>query len=119
MGVMLGLQKTLKKLTIGLVMGPSLPNLPRYRVNPAEHVKLKRQVDLKLSNVKLIDNIFVNTTIDESHHDEIAYGLGPRHPTDLIPIIDHYKVFEPASPLPSPLASHVHELHKEINDKIA
>lgn len=30
---------------INIVLGATLPNLPHYRMNPTEHVKLKRQVD--------------------------------------------------------------------------
>ena len=30
---------------IDLVLGSSLPNLPRYKMNLAEHAELKRQVD--------------------------------------------------------------------------
>ena len=30
---------------IDLVLGATLPNLPHYRLNPTEHVELKRQVD--------------------------------------------------------------------------
>jgi len=38
--------------TINLVSGLSLPNLSHYRMNPTEHVKLKRQV-LELARVSL------------------------------------------------------------------
>ena len=98
MYVVLGLPKTLRKHTICLVLGASLPNLPRYRVNPAEHVKLKRQVDLKLSNAEVVGTS-VNRTIGESSHDEIAYCIGPKQPTGLNLIADHRKVSESASSL--------------------
>jgi len=52
--------------------------LPRYRVNPTDHVQLKKQVDLKLSSVEVVENTVVNKTIDKSPYNEIAYGLGPK-----------------------------------------
>jgi len=97
----------------------SLPNLLRYRVNPAKHIELKRQVDYKLSSAEIAEYTYINRTINESPHDEIAYDLGPRQLTVLIPIAKRYKVSESASSLASSVASHMHELHKEINDKIA
>ena len=97
----------------------SLPNLLRYRVNPAKHVELKRQVDHKLSSAEIAEYTSINRTIDKSPHDDIAYGLGLRQPTDLIHITDQCKVSEFASSLASSVASHVHELHKESGDKIA
>ena len=83
--IVLVVTKTLRKHAIALVSGASLFNLPRYRVNPTEHVELKRQVNLKLSSAEVVKNTSVNRTIDESRHDEIAYGLGTRQPTYLIP----------------------------------
>ena len=48
---------------------------------------------------------------------EIVDDFRPKQPTDLIPIADHYKIFEYAS-CASFVASHVHELHqKKISDK--
>jgi len=35
---------------IDLIPGSSIPNLPHYRINPAEHAELKRQVDELLNN---------------------------------------------------------------------
>ena len=116
MDVVLGLSKTLEKHTIGLVLGVNFPNLPRYRVNLTAHAKFKRQVDLKLSSDEVAENTSFNRTIDESPHNKIAYDLGPRQPTDLISIPDHCKVSKSAS---SPAASHMHELYKEVNDKIS
>ena len=66
MDVLLGLSKTLRKHTIDLVQGASLSNLLYYRMNPTEHVKLKRQVDLKLFSTEVAENTSVNKTIDES-----------------------------------------------------
>ena len=42
------------------------------------------------------------------------YDFRPRQPIDLILITDHYMVSESASTF----ASHMHELHKEISDRI-
>ena len=97
----------------------SLPNLLRYRVNPAKHVEFKRQVDHKLSSAEIAEYTSINRTINESLHDEIAYDLGPRQLTVLIPIAKRYKVSESVSSLASSVASHMHELHKEISDKVA
>jgi len=66
-------------------------------VNPTEHVELKRLVDFKLYSAKVVENSSVNRTLDESPHDEIVYGLGPKQLTDLIPIAYYCKVFEYAS----------------------
>jgi len=35
----------MRDIAIDLVPGSSLPNLPHYRMNPTEHVEIKRQVD--------------------------------------------------------------------------
>ena len=116
--VILGLPKTLGKHAISLVPRAYLPNLPCYRENPKEHVEPKRQVDLKLSSVEVVKNTSVNQTTDKSPYDEIVYDLRPRSPINFIPIANHCKVSESTSSLTSPIASHVHELHKEISDKI-
>ena len=42
------------------------------------------------------------------------YGFRPRQPIDLISTVDLYRVSESASFF----TTHMHELHKEINDKI-
>jgi len=101
MDIVLGLPKTFKKHAIGLVLGASLSNFPRYRMNLTKHVKLKRQVDLKLSSVEVAENTSVNKTIDKSPYNEIAHGLGAKQPTNLILIADHYNVSETASSLAS------------------
>ena len=66
MDVVLGLRKTLWKRATRLVPGASFSNLSRYRVNFTEHVKLKGQVNLKLSSAEAIESTSVNKTIDES-----------------------------------------------------
>jgi len=53
--------------------------------------------------------------IDENPRDEITDGLWLRQPTNLILMADHYRV----SDFVSSVASHVHEFHKQISDKIA
>jgi len=63
-----------------------------------------------LSSPEFAYNTSVNKSTSRSP-DEIVYGFRPRQLTDLIPIDDHYRASESAS--------HVHELHKEISDKIA
>jgi len=42
------------KHVIDLVLGSTLPNLPHYHMNPAEHVELQRQVEelLKRGSVR-------------------------------------------------------------------
>jgi len=55
----------------------------------------------------------VNRTTGKGPH-EIVYGIRPKQPIDLIPIVAHYRVSESASSF----ATHMHELHKVINDKI-
>ena len=62
---------------------------------------------------KFTCNSFVNRTTSKSPH-EIVYGLRLRQPVDLIPMVDHYKVSGTAFSF----ATHMHVLHKEINDKI-
>ena len=66
MDVVLGLPKTLGKHAISLVPEANLSNLPYYRVNPTEHVELKRQVNLKLFSTEVAQNTSVNRAIDES-----------------------------------------------------
>ena len=58
-------------------------------------------------------NSLVNRTTGKSPH-EIVYGFRPKQPIDLIPMVDHYRVSESASSF----ATHMHELHKVISDKI-
>ena len=58
-------------------------------------------------------NSSVNRIIIKSPH-EIVYGFRPRQPIDLIPMVDQYRVSESASSF----ATHMHELHKVISDKI-
>jgi len=45
---------------------------------------------------------------------KIVYGFKPRQAIDLIYMADHYRVFE----FTYAFASHVHKLHKKINDEI-
>jgi len=66
----------------------------------------------------------VNKSLRKSLND-IVYAFMPRHLIYLIPMVDRYRVFiiikffESASSFASSFASHVHKLHKEINDKMA
>ena len=80
----------------------SLKNLLRTLIG--EHIETW---DLKLATAEFAYNATVNRTIDKSPH-EIVYDFRPRQPIDLIPMSDHVKV-----------ASHVHDLHKEVMNKIA
>ena len=57
---------------------------------------------------------FVNRTTGKSTH-EIVYDFRPRLlPLELISMADHYRVSESASSF----TTHMHDLHKEIDDKI-
>jgi len=55
----------------------------------------------------------VNRITGKSPH-EIVYGFRPRQPIDLIPKSDHIRTSDSASLF----ASHVHDLHKKVMDKI-
>ena len=90
------------------VVNRSLGNLLRTLVG--EHIG---NLDLKLSIAEFAYNSSVNRTIGKSPH-EIVFGYRPRQPIDLIPVADHYRASESALSF----ASHIHELHKEINNKI-
>jgi len=90
------------------VVNKSLRNLLRTLVR--EHVG---SWDLKLFIAEFLYNSFVNKTTDKSMH-EIVYDFRFKQPIDLILMADHYKISEGASSF----ASHVNELHTEINHKI-
>ena len=70
--------------------------------------------DLTLPTAEFAYNTYVNRTTYKSLH-EIIYGFRLRKPLDLIPISDHYRVSESAFLF----ASHMHDLHKKISEKIA
>ena len=65
-----------------------------------------------MSTAEFAYNTSLNRTTDKSPH-EIIYGVRSRQPIDHIPITEHYK------PSESKFASHAHELHKRISDKVA
>ena len=69
--------------------------------------------DLKLATAEFAYNTVVNRTTGKSSR-EIVYGFRPRQPIDLIPMSDHIRTSDSASSF----ASHVHDLHKEVMDKI-
>ena len=56
----------------------------------------------------------MNRTTGKSPH-EIVYGFRPKQPIDLTPMTNHIR----ASNFTSSFASHAHDLHKEVMDKIA
>ena len=70
--------------------------------------------DIKLFIAEFAYNTFVNMTTSRNSH-EIVYGFRLRQTIELIPIADNYR----ASESTSAFAFHVHELHKEIIDRIA
>jgi len=72
------------------------------------------QVNIKLSSAEFTYNIYVNRTTDRNSH-EIVDGFRPKQLVNIILIADHYKVSE----FISSFASHVHELHIEVSDRIA
>ena len=55
----------------------------------------------------------VNMSLGKSPH-EIVYGFRSRQPVNLILMANHYRVFESTSSF----ATHIHDLHKKIGDKI-
>ena len=55
----------------------------------------------------------MNKTAGKSPH-KIVYGFRSRQRIDLIPMFDHIRASDSASSF----ASHVHDLHKEVMDKI-
>ena len=71
-----------------------------------------------MSTAEFAYNISVTRTTSKNSH-EIVDGFRPKQITDLIPIADRYKIFESASSFASFVASHVHELHEKISDKVA
>jgi len=75
-----------------------------------EHLKYW---DLKLSTVEFAYNNYINRTIGMSPS-EVVYGFKPRQPIDLIPMNQYARTSEPASAF----TSHLHDLHKEISNKI-
>ena len=70
--------------------------------------------NFKLATAEFANNTYVNRITSKSPH-EIVYDFRPKQPIDLIPMSDHIR----ASNFTSSFASHVHDLHKEVMDKIA
>ena len=50
---------------------------------------------------------------------EIVNSFKLKQSKNLIPLTDHYRVSESAPSIASFVASHMHELHKKISDKVA
>ena len=90
------------------VVNRILGNLLRTLIG--EHT---RSWALKLATAEFAYNTAVNRTTGKSPH-EIVYGFRPRQPINLIPMSDHIR----ASDFASSFASHVHDLHKEVMDKL-
>ena len=72
-----------------------------------------RHWDLKLATAEFAYNTVVNMITGKSPH-EIVYDFRPRQTINLSPISDHIRALDSASSF----ASHVHDLQKEIMDKI-
>ena len=91
------------------VINRSLENLLRKLVG-----EQTRSWDFKLGTAEFAYNTAVNRTTEKSPR-EIVYDFRPRQLINLIPISDHIRVSDSASSF----ASYVHDLHKEVMDKIA
>ena len=68
--------------------------------------------DLILSIARIAYHSLVNKSIGMSSFE--VRGYKPRKPINLIPMTHHLRIFESVFAF----ASHVHDLHKEINKKI-
>ena len=90
------------------VVNWSLGNLLRMLVG--EHTGSQ---NLKLATTEFAYSTTMNRTTDKSPH-EIIYSFRPRQPIDLIPKSDYIRASDSASSF----ASHAHDLHKEVMDKI-
>ena len=86
----------------------SLGNLLRTLVG-----KHLRDWDLKSSTAVFAYNNSINRTIGMSPS-EVVYGFKPRQPINLIFMSQTARTSESASAF----ASHLHEIHKEISNKI-
>jgi hypothetical protein len=91
------------------VVNRSLGNLLRTLVG--ENL---RDWDQKLPTAEFAYNNSVNRSIGLSPT-EVVYGYKPRQPIDLIPMSHYHRLSESASAF----ASHIHDLHKEISNRIA
>ena len=90
------------------MVNQNLGNLLRTLVG--EHL---RDWDLKLSTAKFAYNNSINRTIGLSPA-EVVYGFKSKQPIDLIPMSQYARISKSASAF----ASHLHDLHNEISNKI-
>jgi len=90
------------------VLNRSPKNLLRTLVG--EHTK---NWDLKLATAEFAYNTIVNKATGKLPH-EIVYDFRPRLLIDIILMSDHIR----ASDSRSSFASHAHDLHKKVTDKI-